>query len=72
MDIYGRSDKEHARISRVRAIAGRKGGVARWQGIEREPTVKVRVYASDAARLKQRGKTIARAVRALLEAGDAQ
>ena len=59
------------KISRVRAAAGRKGGVARWQGVEREPTVKQRIFAADVERLRQHGSTIARAVRALLEGSNA-
>ena len=53
-------------LSRVRAAAGRAGAVARWAGVEREPTVKVRVYASDAERIKAMPGTSAEAVRALL------
>lgn len=53
-------------ISRVRAAAGRAGAAARWAGVEREPTVKVRVYTSDAERIKAMPGTSAEAVRALL------
>lgn len=53
-------------IHRVRAAAGRAGAAARWAGVEREPTVKVRVYASDAVRIKAIGGTTAQAVRTLL------
>lgn len=53
-------------LSRVRAAAGRAGAAARWAGVEHEPTVKVRVYASDAARIKAIGGTTAQAVRTLL------
>ena len=55
-------------IHRVRAEAGRKGAAARWGGAEREQTVKIRVYASDAMRLKEMPGTSAQAVRALLTA----
>lgn len=53
-------------LSRVRAAAGRAGAAARWAGVEREPTVKVRVYVSDAARIKAIGGTFAQAVHTLL------
>lgn len=53
-------------ISLIRAEAGRKGASARWAGVEREPTVKVRVYMSDAERIKAMPGTSAEAVRALL------
>ena len=55
-------------ISRVRAAAGRKGAAARWAGVEREQTVKIRVYASDATRIKEMPGTSAQAVRSLLTA----
>lgn len=53
------------RLHRIRAAAGRAGGVARWAGVEREKTVQVRVYASDAERLKAMPGTVAQAVRRL-------
>ena len=53
-------------LSRVRAAAGRAGAAARWAGVEREPTVKVRVYVSDVAAIKAIGGTTAQAVRTLL------
>lgn len=55
-----------SKLSRVRAAAGRAGAVARWAGVEREPTVKLRVYVSDAERIKALGGTAAQAVRTLL------
>lgn len=56
-------------IRRVRAAAGRAGAAARWANApDREPTVKIRVYASDAERIKQMPGTSAEAVRALLTA----
>jgi len=55
-------------IHNIRAEAGRKGAAARWAGVEREQTVKIRVYASDAVRLKGMPGTSAQAVRSLLTA----
>ena len=55
-------------ISRVRAEAGRAGAAARWGNTPREPTVKIRVFATDAARIKQRPGTSAQVVRSLLTA----
>ena len=52
-------------IHRVRSAAGRAGAKARWANVEREPTVLVRVYASDAEWLRAQGGTIAEAVRRL-------
>lgn len=57
-----------SKLSRVRAAAGKAGAAARWANVEREPTVKVRVYASDAERIKQMPGTSAEAIRALLTA----
>lgn len=57
-------NKKH--LSAVRAAAGRAGAAARWDAAPREPTVQVRVYASDAARIKAMPGTTAQAVRALL------
>ena len=54
-------------IHRIRVAAGRAGGVARWAGVEREKTVQVRVYASDAERLKAMPGTVAQAVRRLCD-----
>lgn len=54
-------------IHRVRAEAGRRGAASRWAGVEREPTVKIRVYASDAERIKAMSGTSAQAVRKLLD-----
>ena len=39
-------------LSRVRSAAGRAGAASRWQGVERRPTVTVRVYPDDAAALR--------------------
>lgn len=55
-----------SKLSRIRSVAGRAGAAARWDGVEREPTVQVRVYASDAAILKKRPGSIADAVRSLI------
>lgn len=60
-----------SKLSRVRSAAGRAGAAARWHGVEREPTVKQRIFAADVERLKRHGPTIARAVRALLEGSNA-
>lgn len=54
-------------LHRVRSEAGRAGGIARWANVEREPTVQVRVYQSDADRLKQQPGTVAQAVRRIIE-----
>lgn len=59
---------DRARISAIRAKAGKAGAAARWAGVEREQTVKIRVYASDAMRLKRMPGTSAQAVRSLLAA----
>lgn len=57
-----------ADIHRVRSAAGRAGAISRWQGVEREPTVQVRVYAADADWLKARPGTVAENVRAICAA----
>lgn len=57
-----------ADIHRVRSAAGRAGAISRWQGVEREPTVQVRVYASDADWLKSQPGTVAENVRAICAA----
>ena len=54
-----------ANLHRVRSAAGRAGAISRWQGVEREPTVQVRVYAADADWLKAQPGTIAQNVRRL-------
>lgn len=56
------------KLSAIRAAAGRAGAAARWAGVEREPTTQVRVFASDAARIKAMPGTSAEAVRRLLTA----
>jgi hypothetical protein len=56
-----------ADIHRVRSAAGRAGAISRWQGVDREPTVQVRVYADDADWLKARPGTVAENVRAICE-----
>jgi len=53
-------------LSRVRSAAGRAGGIARWQGVEREPTTLIRVYVSDAERIRAMPGTSAQALRSLL------
>lgn len=56
-------------LSAVRAAAGKAGADARWRDVERKPpTVKVRIYSADAARLKAMPGSIADAVRTLLTA----
>lgn len=57
--------KKNAKLSRVRSAAGKAGAKARWANVEREPTVQVRVYASDAEWLRAQGGTLAEAVRRL-------
>lgn len=54
-----------ANIHRVRSAAGRAGAISRWQGVEREPTVQVRVFETDADWLKAQPGTIAQNVRRL-------
>jgi hypothetical protein len=55
-------------LHRVRSAAGRAGAISRWQGVEREPTVQVRVYADDAEWLKEQPGTVAQNVRAICAA----
>ena len=55
-----------SKLSKVRAAAGRKGAAARWAGVDREPTEKVRVFSSDAARLRAMPGTMAEAVHRIL------
>lgn len=57
---------KRTKLSKVRAAAGRKGAAARWAGVRREPTEKIRVYVSDAARLRAMPGTIAEAVHRIL------
>lgn len=59
-------------LSRIRSAAGKAGAVARWDGVERVQTVQVRVYAADAARIRQMPGTSADAIHALLEAVDGE
>ena len=59
-----------ADLSRVRSAAGKTGAVVRWDGVGRVQTVQVRVYAADAARLREMPGTSADAIHALLEAVD--
>lgn len=58
--------RSSSHLHRVRSEAGRAGGIARWANVEREPTVQVRVFASDADRLKSQPGTVAQAVRRLM------
>lgn len=51
---------------------GRAGGIARWANVEREPTVQVRVYESDAGWLKAQPGSTAQAVRRLMGLRDAR
>lgn len=53
-------------IHRIRAAAGRKGAAARWAGVERKETTKVRIYADDADRLRAMPGTMAEAVHRLM------
>ena len=55
--------KKHYDIHRVRSAAGRAGAQSRWANAEREPTVQVRVFESDADWLKSQPGTVAQAVR---------
>jgi len=55
-------------IHRVRSAAGRAGAISRWQGVDRESTVQVRVFADDANWLKAQPGTIAENVRNLRNA----
>ena len=54
-------------LSKVRAAAGRKGAVARWAGVERKPTEKIRVYTEDADRLRAMPGTMPEALHAALK-----
>lgn len=58
-------------LHRVRSAAGKAGAAARWDCVERVQTVQMRVYAADAARLREMPGTSADAIHALLEAVDA-
>lgn len=53
-------------LSAIRAKAGRAGAAARWAGVEREPTTQIRVFTSDAARIRAMAGTSAEVVRRLL------
>ncbi|MBQ5795809.1 MAG: hypothetical protein IIW14_07450 [Kiritimatiellae bacterium] len=55
-----------SQLSQVRAAAGRAGAAARWAGVERKPTEKVRIYAEDADRLRAMPGTMAEAVHRIL------
>jgi len=57
--------KRKGELSRIRAAAGKSGGIARWANVEREQTVQVRVYQSDAEWLKSQEGTVADAIRRL-------
>lgn len=59
--------KARAKLSRVRAAAGRAGAEARWAGVDRCQTTLVRVYVADAARLRAQPGTVAEAVHRLME-----
>ncbi len=54
-------------LSKVRAAAGRLGGKARWAGVERKPTEKIRVYSEDADRLRAMPGTMPEALHAVLK-----
>ncbi len=60
-----------AGVHAVRAWAGRCGSDKRW-GTDREDTVKIRAYASDAEKLKAIAPTMADAVRVAVEAMEAR
>ena len=47
-------------------VAGRKGAAARWAGVERKPTEKIRVYCEDADRLRAMPGTMGEALHAAL------
>ena len=55
-----------SKLSKVRSAAGRKGAAARWAGVERKDTTKVRIYTEDADRLRAMPGSIADAVRRLV------
>lgn len=55
-----------SKLSSARAEAGRKGAAARWAGVERKPTEKIRVYEADADRLRAMPGTMAEAVHRIL------
>lgn len=57
-----------ANLHRVRSSAGRAGAKSRWQGVDREPTVQVRVFEADADWLRGQPGTIAQNVRNLRNA----
>ena len=59
-----------SKLHRVRSAAGRAGGIARWANVEREPTVQVRVFESDADWLKSQDGTVAQAVRNIRNANE--
>lgn len=56
-----------SKLSRLRSAAGRAGAEARWKGVDRCQTTLVRVYASDAEKLKAQPGTVAEAVHRLME-----
>lgn len=55
-------------LSAIRAKAGRAGAAARWAGVKRQPTTQIRVFVSDAARIKAMPGTSAEVVKRLLTA----
>ena len=57
---------KRTKLSKVRAAAGRAGAAARWAGVDRKPTKKVRIYADDADRLRAMPGTMAEAVHRIL------
>ncbi len=57
---------KRSKLSKVRAAAGRAGAAARWAGVDRKETEKVRIYAEDADRLRAMPGTMAEAVHRIL------
>ena len=57
---------KRTKLSKVRSAAGKAGAEARWAGVDRKPTEKVRIYADDADRLRAMPGTMAEAVHRIL------
>ena len=58
---------KRSNLSKVRAAAGRAGAAARWAGVERKPTEKIRVYTEDADRLRAMPGTMTEALHAMMK-----
>lgn len=57
---------KRSKLSRVRSAAGRAGAAARWAGVDRKRTVKIRVYSEDAERIRAMNGTAAEAVHRMM------